>query len=338
MNILIVTDAWFPQVNGVVRTLENITYELREMGHSVNHLTPQQFKTFPAPSYPEIRLAWNVWTVGKQIRERNPNAIHIATEGPIGIATKLFCDQNNIPYTTSYHTKMPDYIHIRYPIIPKSLVYTFLRWLHGKSKNILVTTETMKRELAEEHFNELKIVAWTRGVDKETFTPNRRNRKLFFPNKILMVYAGRVSDEKNLEAFLSLNFDFKHLKIIVGDGPARKHLQQKYPNTMFTGYKHGNELASWMANADVFVFPSLSDTYGIVMIEAASCGTPIAGFPVTGPKDVVEEGITGALDQNLSSAIIKAVAIDRTKCYQYTTALYSWRKCAEVFFNTLTPI
>lgn len=334
MKILIVTDAWYPQVNGVVRTLDEIAKILRNQEHEVEFLTPDQFKTFPTPSYPEIKMAWNVWTLAKKIRTINPDAIHIATEGTLGVAARFFCAWNKIPYTSSYHTKLPEYIHIRYPLISESLVYCFLRWLHRESKAILVTTPSMLRELTEHNFKP-RIVVWNRGADYNVFNPSHR-KPSWLDTKILL-YAGRISIEKNITAFLDLKIP-NTIKVVVGDGPLLESLKSKYTHVAFLGYRTGVELAEVMANADVFVFPSKTDTFGIVMIEAAGCGTPIAAYPVTGPIDFVVEGKNGSLNEDLTTAIEKALQVSREDCYQHTKSNYSWEYCAKIFLDTLVKI
>ncbi len=334
MKILIVTDAWYPQVNGVVRTLDEVGKQLIKQGHDIKYLTPEGFRTFPVPSYPEIKLPWNLWKVSGIIRNYNPDAIHIATEGTLGMATRLYCTFNNVVFTSSYHTKFPEYIHMRYPFIPLWLGYKFMRWMHSWSKMILVTTPSMKDELVEHKFK-APIVVWSRGVDYETFVPSFRG--MYIHSVKILVYVGRISIEKNIEAFLDIKIDGAR-KIVVGDGPERKKLEAMYPEVSFVGYKNPKEIASIVASADVFVFPSKSDTFGIVMIEAAACGTPVAAYPVTGPIDFVKEGVNGSLDENLERAIRKALTIDRQGCYEYTKANYSWEECAKIFFDTLALI
>ncbi|MDE1830301.1 MAG: glycosyltransferase family 1 protein [Thaumarchaeota archaeon] len=340
MKILIVTDAWHPQVNGVVRTLDEVGKQLINQGHNVRFLTPLEFRTFAVPTYKEIKLPWNIWKVSSIIKDFNPDAIHIATEGTLGIAARWYCTRHKIEFTSSYHTKFPEYIKLRFPFIPLWLSYKFMRWVHSWSKTILVTTESMKQELIEHKFK-APIVVWSRGVDYEIFNPSRRFNSVHQnenrPPVKTLLYVGRVSIEKNLEAFLKLEMP-NTIKVIVGDGPARKKMEDQYPYTAFLGYKDGIELAMEIANADVFVFPSKTDTFGIVMIEAAACGTPVAAYPVTGPIDFVKDGINGSLNENLEQAIKTALTIDRKCCYEYTKANYSWEYCAKIFFDTLALI
>lgn len=330
MKILIISDAAAPQVNGVVTTLANVGIALSNKGHQVEYLTHENFKTFALPTYKEIRLAWDVWNVGKRIKQIKPDAIHIATEGTLGIAARIYCARKGLEFTTSYHTKTPEYIKERLPIFPLSLGYAFMRWLHRPSAAVLVTTASVKQELIAKGFDPNKLVVWSRGADYEIFNPSRRDSELY---DTVLLYAGRVAVEKNLEAFLELNYQTA-IKVVVGDGPDRKRLEAKYPDVMFVGYKKGVDLATWMAQADVFVFPSRSDTFGIVMIEAAACGTPIAAYPVTGPKDFVKQGVNGVLDEDLSVAISKALTLDRTECSSYTMKHYSWDTCADILLGT----
>ena len=337
MKILIVTDAWYPQINGVVRTLEHTGKELEKMGDEVVYLTPNEpgFKTFGLPSYPEIRMPWNVWKVGRIIRNIKPDAIHIATEGTLGMAARSFCYFHKIPITSSYHTKTPEYIKARWPQFPLAWGYWFMRWLHKDSRAVLVTTESMKQELDSWSLHD-NMVVWTRGADLELFNPNlRENKPPAHMRKLL--YVGRVSVEKNLEALLDLKIP-NTVKVIVGDGPDRERLEKAYPDAHFTGYKAGLELAKEYADADVFVFPSKTDTFGIVMIEANACGTPIAAFPVTGPKDYVVQGVNGYLYDDLEYAVQKALEMSRDVVHKFVEENYSWKKTAHVFRSALRPI
>lgn len=329
MKLLIITDAWYPQTNGVVTTLDEVGTAMALKGHTVTYITPQQFKSFPCPTYPEISFSWNVWKLPSMIGEVNADYVHIATEGPLGVIARMYCSQKRIPFTSSYHTKMPEYIQLRLPLIPVSLTYRFMRWLHKPSKAILATTESMKSELISHGFQN-KIVVWSRGTNYTVYHPYPRTRGL--DDTKVLLYVGRVSIEKNLEAFLAIDKP-NTKKIIVGDGPQRKKLEAKYPDVAFVGYKKGVELAMYMANADVFVFPSKSDTFGIVMIEAAACGTPIAAYPVTGPLDFVVNGVNGYIHDDLSLAIDKALIVDRDGCYHHTKANYTWNKCADILID-----
>lgn len=332
MKILIVTDAWHPQVNGVVRTLDEVGKELVKMGHEVSYITPDLFSTIPTPSYPEIRLAVNVWKVPTMIREARADVVHIATEGPLGATARMYCAIKKIPFTTSYHTKMPEYVHMRYPFIPESFMYAYMKWLHKPSRAILVTTDSMKRELTEHGFKN-NLVVWSRGVNYDVF--NDVGHINHDDTKVLL-YVGRVSVEKNIEAFLDVKVN-DVVKIVVGDGPKQyvDQLKAKYKDVPFVGYKTGNELAHFVKNADVFVFPSKSDTFGIVMIEATACGTPVAAYPVTGPIDFIVNDVNGYMDDDLSFAIQKCLHVNRNKCADYTKQNYSWKRCAEIFLEVL---
>lgn len=340
MNILIITDATTPQVNGVVTTLQNVTYELKNMGHVVHWLDHRLYRVFSLPTYREIDVAWTIWNTGKFIREyinnKRVEAIHIATpEGPIGLSAKIYLDKHNIPYTTSYHTKFPEYVNKRFPFIPTNLVYKFARWVHAGASSTLVTTPSMEKELISRRFDNL--VVWTRGVDTELFRPLPERSDILDP-ELNLLYVGRVSVEKNLEVLMKMADDWTNVTI-VGDGPDRKRLEEKYPNVSFVGYKHGEELAKYYAEADVFVFPSKTDTFGLVMLEAAACGTPVAAYPVPGPIDIIEYGVNGCLDDDLKRAIEMAEALCvRDKVRQHTVKNYSWKKCAEIFANNMKPI
>lgn len=333
MKILIATDAWHPQINGVVTTLVQLHQELEKQGHTVVFLTPAFFKTFKSRKYPEIDLAYDVWSIPSIIRWTEFDAVHVATpEGPIGFFVARYCRKNKIPFTTAYHTKMPEYLKT-HSNIPMWLTRAFLKWAHKKSEAILVPTNSMVEELKASGFKN-QLVVWSRGADPEIFHDKYREGS-FIQTKILL-YAGRVSDEKNLEAFLSVNIP-NSIKVVVGDGPARERLQKKY-EAAWVGYKVGKELAAAMACADVFVFPSKTDTFGIVMIEAAYCGTPVAAYPVTGPIDFVKESVNGALNEDLEEAIKSALTIDRQGCSKYTKENFSWSNCAKIFTAALVPI
>ena len=337
MKILIVTDSWHPLVNGVVFTLENTAKTLELWGHEVVFIHPSlpEFKTFPLIGYPEIRLAWNVWKVGGMIQQIKPDAIHIATEGTLGLAARTFCYRKKLPITSSYHTKTPEYIKHRLPWFPLSWGYRFMRWLHRDSRTVLVTTDSMRQELDAWTLHK-NLVVWSRGADLELFHPSLRwNKPADSPRNL--VYVGRVSIEKNLESFLDLDIPNTR-KIIVGDGPDRNRLEAAYPDALFTGYKHGETLARAYADGDVFVFPSKTDTFGIVMIEANACGTPVAAYPVTGPKDFVVNGKNGYLNDDLQTAIEQCFTLNREDVRQYAEERYSWESSAKTFFDVLVPI
>lgn len=334
MKIALVTDAWQPQVNGVVRTYENTTRQLEELGHQVTAIVPPDFYTIPCPTYPSIRLAVHP---GPKLRRRldtlKPDAIHIATEGPLGHAARRYCLRRGLRFTTSFHTQFPEYIRLRIPV-PLGWTYGYLRRFHGPARRTLVPTESQRQRLVARGFS--NVVLWSRGVDTEVFKPAGDNSKSFLRQpRPIFIYMGRVAVEKNIEAFLKL--DLPGSKLVVGDGPDLVKLRQRYPDVSFTGYRFGNELAQYLAAADVFVFPSLTDTYGLVMLEAMACGVPVAAFPVTGPIDVVQNGVTGILSDDLQQAAMSALELDPADCIEFAHTR-SWRHCAETFAACLEPI
>jgi glycosyltransferase involved in cell wall biosynthesis len=330
MNIAIVTDAWTPQVNGVVTTLSRTSETLRDLGHAVSVIQPGEFRTVPCPSYPEIRLALRPFReVARRLGALRPDRIHIATEGPLGVAARRHCVRQGLAFTTSYHTQFPQYLRARLPI-PLSVSYAFLRWFHGAATRTMVATARQREELR--HWNFGNLVGWTRGVDTQLFRPGDRE-SLPDPRPI-WIYTGRVAVEKSIEDFLGL--DLPGTKYVVGDGPARPRLQRQYPGVRFTGYRFGAELAALMGAADVFVFPSRTDTFGVVMLEAMACGLPVAAYPVTGPADVVEHGVTGFLDDDLGHAAMKALTLDRADCLRAAAAC-SWQRATEQFLANTVP-
>lgn len=330
MKIAIVTDAWRPQTNGVVKTLGTTADGLRALGHDVRIIEPNQFKTFPCPTYPEIRLSWLPYgRVSELLEEFGPDAIHIATEGTLGAAARKWCLRRHFPFTTSYHTQFPEYVRARVPI-PLAVSYAHLRRFHSAAARTMVATPAMQRLLESRGFK--NIVRWTRGVDVSLFRP-RDKGFLDFPRPIAM-YVGRVAIEKNIEAFLKL--DLPGTKVVVGDGPARAELEAKYPNAKFVGFKFGEELAAHVAAADVFVFPSRTDTFGLVLLEAMACGLPVAAYPVTGPIDVVTRGVTGELNEDLGAAVLAALKLDPNQCRAYALA-NTWETATRQFLSHLAP-
>jgi len=328
MKILLVSDAWAPQVNGVVTTYTNLLKEITEQGISVDVIEPNDYTTVPLPRYPEINVAINPWEAKKRLQIRDYDAIHIATEGPLGIYARCWCVKNNVNFTTSYHTKFPEYLHKHFGI-PVEKTQSTIRWFHKAAKKIFVTSAEMKKELEDMKITCEKVV-WTRGIDTEIFNPNVRPSTEY--DKPIYLYAGRVSKEKNLEAFLDLPLN--GTKVVVGGGPQLKELEKKYPNVIFTGFRFGVGLASHYRAADVFVFPSKSDTFGLVMIEAMACGTPVAAFDVTGPKTIVEQGVNGYLSDDLLEACEKAIHLDREKVHE-TSQRWSWENSANIFIKNL---
>jgi glycosyltransferase involved in cell wall biosynthesis len=328
MRLLIVTDAWKPQVNGVVRSLEYMAEQAPAFGAEVTFLTPQQFRSVPMPSYPEIRLSMVMpGRMARMIEEIGPTHIHIATEGPLGHAARHVCRRKSWGFTTSYHTRFPEYLAARAPV-PESWSYGFLRRFHRDSKAVMVSTPSLEQELTGRGFR--NILRWTRGVDTELFHPRRR-QSMGLPRP-LFLYVGRVSVEKNIEAFLSL--DLPGTKVIVGDGPARTELERQYPEAYFLGTCSGVELAQVYASANAFVFPSLTDTFGIVLLEALASGLPIAAFPVTGPLDVIGNSDCGVLDTDLRTAALAALDIPHERCRVYAES-FTWRESARQFFTNI---
>ncbi|MEQ8206107.1 MAG: glycosyltransferase family 1 protein [Woeseia sp.] len=330
MRIAIATDAWQPQVNGVVTTLTRTREELVKMGHDVLMVTPEGRRTVPCPSYPEIRLSlFPRRSVTRELRAFAPDCIHIATEGPLGMAARRYCLSNGLPYTSSYHTQFPEYVRARVPI-PVSWTYAWLRRHHRYSQAILVPTQAVQKQLEKRRFERVHV--WSRGVDTEIFKPDAPHD--FGLPRPIWINVGRVSVEKNIEAFLNLKLPGS--KVIVGDGPDKKRLEALYPDCHFAGYRFGDELASYLAGADVFVFPSRTDTFGLVMLEAMACGLPIAAFPVTGPVDVVDDGVTGVLDDDLARAGEQALMLDSEACLRQARAK-SWQAATNQFAERLAP-
>lgn len=339
MRIVIISDAWKPQVNGVVRTLTETIKHLRAFGHEVELISPQAFKCMPCPTYPEIPLALFPYRkLSRLIADFQPNAIHIATEGPLGLSARKWCLKNNKPFTTAYHTQFPEYIHQRFKLLPLSWLYAGVRWFHRPSKRVMTPTPSMKKQLQSKQFS--NVALWSRGVDLSRFYPDDRtildsHCKCAEDKKTpKFVYIGRVAVEKNIAAFLALNLPGS--KWVVGDGPARKALQAQYPDVYFLGGFPQAELPPFYNAADVFVFPSRTDTFGLVMLEAMACGTPVAAFPVTGPIDVVSEGESGFLDSDLHAACLKALTLER-KTVRAFAAEQSWEKTTQQFEQLLQP-
>lgn len=328
-KIAIVSDASYPQVNGVVRTLQMVSGQLARSGHEVTMITPDQFRTISCPTYPEIRLALNAWPrVGKLLRDQQPDSIFIATEGPLGLAARQYCRSKGLRFTTSYSTKFPEYIRLRVPI-PENWSYKFFRWFHKGSDAVMVPTDSLRRGLESKGIYNTAL--WSLGVDTELFTPSASDCFKTLPRPVL-IYVGRVAVEKNLEAFLSLQIE--GTKVVVGDGPARTQLEKTFPEAVFVGEKHGQELADHYAAGDVFVFPSKTDTFGLVLLEALACGTPVAAFPVTGPLDVITDPKVGVLDQDLGQAVTQALELNRQDCREFALR-YSWQSCAGVLSQHL---
>jgi glycosyltransferase involved in cell wall biosynthesis len=328
MRILIATDAWRPQINGVVHSLEQMSIAARAQGVEIDFLTPQGFRTVPMPTYPEVRLALASWgAVARRIEAMRPDHIHIATEGPIGFAARHYCKANKRVFTTSYHTRFPEYVAQRVPI-PERFSYAALRRFHAPAAVVMVPTPTIRDELTQRGFARVKV--WSRGVDHLTFRP-RDASVLNLPRPIFL-YVGRVAVEKNLGAFLSLKLPGS--TVIVGDGPARASLEQKYPHAHFLGARSGEILAQTYASADVFVFPSRTDTFGIVLIEALASGVPIAAYPVAGPLDVIGTSDAGVLSEDLGAACLAALQIPRAAARGHSLQ-FTWSESARQFLGNI---
>ena len=331
MKIMIVTDAWKPQVNGVVRTLKNTTRELTALGHRVELVTPLEFRTVPCPTYPEIRLSLFARRgVHARINAFGPDALHIATEGPLGLAARAYALKHGIPFTTAYHTRFPEYVEARFRI-PTSATYRFLRWFHGPSLAVMAPTPVVKADLEKHGFT--NVVLWTRGVDLDIFHP--MESKVLNTARPIFLYVGRVAVEKNVEAFLKL--DLPGSKWVAGEGPALAELKSRYPQVNYLGVLSQAELAKVYAAADVFVFPSRTDTFGLVLLEALACGTPVAAYPVTGPIDVLGNGDAGAMNEDLREACLDALKIDRATARAWAER-FSWQAASEQFAAHLKPV
>jgi len=330
-RIALVTDAWAPQVNGVVTTLEHVAAELRARGLEVTVLSPREFRTIPCPTYPSIRLAlFPGGGITRSLQALRPDAVHIATEGPLGCAARSFCLAHRWPFTTSFHTQFPEYVRARAPI-PLTWTYAWLRRFHGAAARTLVATKTVAERLEARGFTH--VARWSRGVDTGLFRP--RGKGAFDLPRPVSLYVGRVAVEKNIEAFLDLALP--GTKVVIGDGPDLASLRARYPDAVFCGQLRGEMLASHVSAADVFVFPSRTDTFGLVMLEAMACGLPVAAFPVPGPLDVVADGRSGVLDEDLGRAVHAALALDPADCVAHA-ARHTWRATAETFLDALAPI
>jgi glycosyltransferase involved in cell wall biosynthesis len=330
MRILVATDAWHPQVNGVVRTLTMMAEAAKSLGVEVSFLTPQSFRTVAMPSYRDLRVSLpNPAKIARLIADVRPDSIHIATEGPIGLAVRRYCRKRGLPFTTSFHTRFPEYISARLPI-PESWIWSALRWFHGGSQAVMAATPALASELRGRGFR--NVVLWPRGVDTQLFRPRAVDLGLARP---VFLSVGRVAVEKNLEAFLEL--DLPGTKVVVGDGPARMALERKYPQAVFLGALHGEALAEAYAAADVFVFPSKTDTFGLVLLEALACGVPVAAFPVTGPRDVIGNAKVGVLSDDLRVACLAALEISPQDCRKFA-ARHTWEAVARVFVNNISDV
>ena len=325
-SILIVTDAWRPQINGVVRSLERTAEELVSMGIRVEFLTPQLFRTLPCPTYPDIRLSLTTpGRVRRLIETFNCDHLHIATEGPLGLMAARYAVRKQQPFTTSYHTRFPEYLAARFPV-PVSWSYVWLRKFHNSGNGCMVATQSLEDDLRARGFTNL--VRWSRGVDDKVFRPHEESVLDPDLERPIFMNVGRVAVEKNIRAFLEL--DLPGTKVVVGDGPQLESLKREFPNVVFTGSKVGDDLARHYASADVFVFPSLTDTFGNVLLEALACGVPVAAYPVMGPLDIIADTGAGVLSEDLRSASLAALEIPRDHCREVALT-YSWAACANQF-------
>jgi len=330
MRILIATDAWTPQVNGVVTTMTNTVRHLERLGHTVRLVTHEGFRTMPLPSYPEIRVAVAPGSrAARMVDEFAPDAVHVATEGPLGLAVRRYCVRGGHPFTTAFHTQFPEYVHARCGL-PVAITYRWLRWFHAPSAAVMVATPEIHSRLTARGFKRLSY--WSRGVDTDLFKPAERTPPS--DSRPIFLYVGRVAVEKNIERFLEL--DLPGTKWIVGDGPARASLEARFPAAVFHGVRHGTELAHCYQQADVFVFPSRTDTFGLVLAEAMACGTPVAAYPVTGPVDVVRSVEAGVLSEDLRGAALAALELDRSAVRRYALQ-FSWASATDQFVAALAP-
>jgi glycosyltransferase involved in cell wall biosynthesis len=331
-RILIVTDAWRPQINGVVRTLESVAKVLSVAGHDISFVTPERFWTVPVPSYPEIRISLaSRSAVSRQIESVAPDHIHIATEGPLGLLARHCCLAEGLSFTTSFHTRFPEYLAMRVPV-PQEWSYGYLRWFHGSAARTLVPTPSLRTDLQRRGFSNLAL--WSRGVDGERFRPGPKTLFSDLPRPHVL-YVGRVAAEKNIEAFLSL--DLPGTKIVAGDGPDRSRLQRLYPGARFLGYQHGEHLEQTYRSADVLVFPSRTDTFGNVITEALASGTPVAAYPVTGPLDVLSDPKAGSLHADLRQAVLQASSLRRDDARAHGER-FTWQASAGQFLQALEPV
>ena len=326
-TILVVTDNVADQVNGVVTTFQNLEDQASMVGDRIVYIDPGQFPYFDCPGYPEVKICWP-HGISKKIKALQPDYIHIATEGPVGLFARWWCERNHIPYNTSYHTDFAKFLKKMYHM-PESLTWWYLRWFHKNSHRVLVTTESIRQDLLNRGFENLRV--WARGVDRTIFNSTHRGETV--AGRPILLSVGRVSVEKGLDDFCRLDIPAA-TKIVVGDGPYRRDLERRYPEIHFVGAKTGTQLARYYAQADVFVFPSRADTFGVVNIEALACGTPVAAYPVAGPKDIIEPGLTGFLNDNLRLAVEQCLTLDR-RDVETASLSWTWAECWRIFKENL---
>lgn len=331
MKLALVSDAWRPQVNGVVTTLSRICEGVRQRGHQVETFTPDRYRNWPCPGYPEIRLALGCgFKLPGQLDAFEPDAIHIATEGPLGMAARRYCLRRGLPFTTSFHTRFAEYVNLR-TRLPLSWGYAVLRRFHRPSVRVMAPTQTQVGDLGARGFRNL--VLWSRGVDADLFAPRGKDR--IDDVRPVFIYVGRLAIEKGVDDFLAL--DLPGSKYVVGDGPSRTELEKRYPEVRFVGYRTGMDLAETLAAADVFVFPSRTDTFGLVMLEALAAGVPVAAYPVPGPQDVITDPAVGCLSEDLRAAALAALELRGEDCRRFAQG-FTWDRCVEQFIGHLAPI
>lgn len=331
MKLALISDAWRPQVNGVVTTLSRICEGVRQRGHQVEAFTPDRYRNWPCPGYPEIRLALGCgFALPGQLDAYMPDAIHIATEGPLGMAARRYCLRRGLPFTTSFHTRFAEYVNLR-TRLPLSWGYAVLRWFHRPSVRVMAPTPTQVSDLGAQGFRNL--VLWSRGVDTELFALRGKGR--IEDARPVFMYVGRLAVEKGVDEFLAL--DLPGSKYVVGDGPSRTELEKRHPEAHFVGYRTGVDLAETLSAADVFVFPSRTDTFGLVMLEALAAGVPVAAYPVPGPQDVITSSAVGCLDEDLRAAALRALELSGQDCRAFAQA-FTWDRCVEQFIDYLAPI
>jgi glycosyltransferase involved in cell wall biosynthesis len=332
-RILIATDAWHPQVSGVVRTLDTTTRVLREWGHTVEVVEPSSYPSVPTPFYPEIPICYpRPGRVYERVLKFRPDHVHISTEGVLGLLVRRFCRRMGWAFTTSYHTRFPEYLK-RLAWVPEGITCRFLKWFHGSSSAMMVATPSLEKELVSRGFRR-PIRRWSRGVDLSLFRPRPKVESGY--ERPLLLYVGRVSHEKGIDDFLKLNTP--GTKLVVGDGPARPQLEKQYPESVFLGYRKGLALGEVYASADLFVFPSRTDTFGVVVIEALASGLPVAAYPVTGPVDIITRDELGALDTDLRRAVERALATGDPSACAAEGASYTWANCTQQFLANLVPV
>jgi glycosyltransferase involved in cell wall biosynthesis len=327
-KILVITDNLPDQVNGVVTTFTNIELEAEKDGYKIKYLDPRSFPHVSCPGYPEVKLCWPR-QIGKMILSEHPDYIHIATEGPLGVAARIWLDHKGWRYNTSYHTRFPEFLKKLYKV-PEFITYAYIRWFHKHSGKVLTTTDAMVKELEEKGFS--NVISWTRGINRQSLSPSGPR---IFNRDTVLLSVGRISKEKNLDALIPLQYEFDI--VVVGDGPYRSELESKMPAAQFVGYKSGRELADYYQAADVFVFTSMTDTFGLVMIESMSLGTPVAAYPVRGPLDVVEEGVNGYLNDDLYQAIKQCLELDRDTV-KNSSEKWTWENCWKIFRDNLVRL